>query len=146
MRAMSRTNMLAYSLGECRSHGLLQIKQGDATLSPRRFGRCRANVHRTFCTPALAFASYPFVDLSSGDTLHCKLFPDGKCSKSNRGTLRCLRAALVGAGQTSTGRFAPLHWLLPATLLWTCHLGTPCTASCSQTASFIKSLCTLMVE
>ena len=81
MRAMSRTNMLAYSLSECRSHGLLQIKQGDATLSPRRFGRCRANVHRTFCTPALAFASYPFVDLSSGDTLHCKLFPDGKFHK-----------------------------------------------------------------
>ena len=36
---------------------------GDATPSPLRFGRCRANVHRTFCTPALAAASYPFVDL-----------------------------------------------------------------------------------
>ena len=44
----------------------------------------------------------------------------------------------LGAGQTSTGRFAPLRWLPPATLLWTCHLGTPCFASCSQTPSFIK--------
>ena len=51
---------------------------GDATLSPLRFGRCRANVHRTFCTPALAAASFPFVDLPSGDTLRCKLFPADK--------------------------------------------------------------------
>ena len=29
-------------------------------------------------------------------------------------------------------------WLPPATLLWTCHLGTPCNASCSQPTSFIK--------
>ena len=28
--------------------------------------------------------------------------------------------------------------LPPATLLWTCHLGTPCVASCSQPISFIK--------
>ena len=40
-----------------------------------------------------------------------------------QGTLRRLRSASVGAGQTSTGRFAPLRWLPPATLLWTCHLG-----------------------
>ena len=46
---------------------------GDATPSPLRFGRCRANVHWTFCTPALDAASYPFVDLPSGDTLLCKL-------------------------------------------------------------------------
>ena len=32
----------------------------------------------------------------------------------------------------------PLRWLQPATLLWTCHLGTPCIASCSQPTSFIK--------
>ena len=32
----------------------------------------------------------------------------------------------------------PLRWLSPATLLWTCHLGTPCVASCSQPISFIK--------
>ena len=51
---------------------------GDATPSPLRFGRCRANVHRTFCTPALAAASYPFVDLPSGDILRCKLFPADK--------------------------------------------------------------------
>ena len=56
-----------------------------------------------------------------------------------QGTLRRLRSASVGAGQTSTGRFAPLRWLPPATLLWTCHLGTPCVASCSQPTSFIKS-------
>ena len=31
----------------------------------------------------------------------------------------------------------PLRWLLPATLLWTCHLGTPCVASCSQPTSKI---------
>ena len=51
---------------------------GDATPSPLRFGRCRANVHRTFCTPALAVTSYPFVDLPSGDTLRYKLFPADK--------------------------------------------------------------------
>ena len=33
----------------------------------------------------------------------------------------------------------PLRWLPPATLLWTCLLGTPCGASCSQPTSFIKS-------
>ena len=32
----------------------------------------------------------------------------------------------------------PLRWLPPATLLWTCLLGTPCGASCSQPTSFIK--------
>ena len=32
----------------------------------------------------------------------------------------------------------PLRWLPPATLLCTCHLGTPCVASCSQPTSFIK--------
>ena len=62
-----------------RSHGLLQIKQG--TLRRLRFGRCRANVHWTFCTPALAAASYLFVDLPSGDTLRCKLFPADKFYK-----------------------------------------------------------------
>ena len=36
--------------------------------------------------------------------------------------------------------------LPPATLLWTCHLGTPCVASCSQPTSFTKSLYTLTVE
>ena len=54
---------------------------GDATPSPLCFGRCRANVHWTFCTPALATASYPFVDLPSGDTLCCKLFPADKFYK-----------------------------------------------------------------
>ena len=31
----------------------------------------------------------------------------------------------------------PLRWLPPATLLWTCPLGTPCAASCSQPTSKI---------
>ena len=31
--------------------------------------------------PALAAASYPFVDLPSGDTLRCKLFPADKFYK-----------------------------------------------------------------
>ena len=35
------------------------------------------------------------------------------------------------------GTTLPLRWLLPATLLWTCHLGTPCVASCSQPTSKI---------
>ena len=34
-----------------------------------------------YASPALAFASYPFVDLPSGDTLHCKLFPADKFYK-----------------------------------------------------------------
>ena len=46
-----------------RSHGLLQIIQG------------------TLRSPALAAASYPFVDLPSGDTLRCKLFPADKFYK-----------------------------------------------------------------
>ena len=36
--------------------------------------------------------------------------------------------------------------LPPTTLLWTCHLGTPCVASCSKPTSFTKSLYTLTVE
>ncbi len=46
-----------------RSHGLLQIIQGR------------------YASPALAAASYPFVDLPSGDTLRCKLFPGDKFYK-----------------------------------------------------------------
>ena len=34
-----------------------------------------------YTSPALAAASYPFVDLPSGDTLRCKLFPNGKFHK-----------------------------------------------------------------
>ena len=41
---------------------------------------------------------------------------------------------LEGYGQDTL----PLRWLPPATLLWTCHLGTSCVASCSQPTSFIK--------
>ena len=51
-----------------RSHGLLQIIQGTLR-------RLRS------ASPALAAASYPFVDLPSGDTLRCKLFPADKFYK-----------------------------------------------------------------
>ena len=34
-----------------------------------------------YASPALAAASYPFVDLPSGDTLRCKLFPADKFYK-----------------------------------------------------------------
>ena len=41
-----------------------------------------ANHHRgSYTSPALAAASYPFVDLPSGDTLRCKLFPADKFYK-----------------------------------------------------------------
>ena len=46
-----------------RSHGLLQIKQGTLRL------------------PCTAAASYPLMDLPSGDTLRCKLFPADKFYK-----------------------------------------------------------------
>ena len=40
-----------------------------------------ANHHRgSYTSPALATASYPFVDLPPGNTLHCKLFPSIKFS------------------------------------------------------------------
>ena len=38
-----------------------------------------ANHHRgSYTSPALAAASYPFVDLPPGNTLRCKLFPFSK--------------------------------------------------------------------
>ena len=38
-----------------------------------------ANHHRgSYTSPALATASYPFVDLPPGNTLRCKLFPFSK--------------------------------------------------------------------
>ena len=37
------------------------------------------NHHRgSYTSPALAAASYPFVDLPPGNTLRCKLFPSSK--------------------------------------------------------------------
>ena len=82
--------MLAYSLGESRSsrqnvgfrsHGLLQIIQ--ETLRRLRSASVGAGQTSTgrFAPPALAAASYPFVDLPSGDTLRCKLFPYDKFHK-----------------------------------------------------------------
>ena len=44
----------------------------------RRFSIC-SNHHRgSYPSPALATASYPFVDLQDGITLRCKLFPSDK--------------------------------------------------------------------
>ena len=43
-----------------------------------RFSIC-SNHHRgSYPSPALATASYPFVDLQDGITLRCKLFPSDK--------------------------------------------------------------------
>ena len=47
------------------------------------------------------------------------------------------REDVIGIGAGVPGAVF-LRWLPPATLLWTCHLGTPCLASCSQPTSFIK--------
>ncbi len=44
----------------------------------RRFSIC-SNHHRgSYPSPALAYASYPFVDLPPGIILRCKLFPSDK--------------------------------------------------------------------
>ncbi len=48
-----------------RSHGLLQIKQG------------------TLRFPCAGCRQLPFLDLPSGDTLRCKLFPGDKFYKSS---------------------------------------------------------------
>ena len=48
-------------------------KAGDLVCSKSNRGR--------YASPALAAASYPFVDLPSGDTLRCKLFPADKFHK-----------------------------------------------------------------
>ncbi|MBC8584235.1 hypothetical protein H8705_01385 [Oscillospiraceae bacterium NSJ-64] len=41
-----------------------------------------ANHHRgSYTSPALAAASYPFVDLPPGNTLRCKLLPVNKFSE-----------------------------------------------------------------
>ena len=42
---------------------------------------CSKSYRGRYASPALATASYPFVDLSSGDTLRCKLFPADKFHK-----------------------------------------------------------------
>ena len=38
-------------------------------------------------------------------------------------------AGEIYAKSLAAGQEKPLRWLPPATLLWTCHLGTPCVAS-----------------
>ena len=42
---------------------------------------CSKSNRGRYASPALAAASYPFVDLPSGDTLCCKLFPADKFYK-----------------------------------------------------------------
>ena len=42
---------------------------------------CSKSNRGRYTSPALAAASYPFVDLPSGDTLRCKLFPADKFHK-----------------------------------------------------------------
>ena len=42
---------------------------------------CSKSYRGRYASPALAAASYPFVDLPSGDTLRCKLFPADKFYK-----------------------------------------------------------------
>ena len=39
---------------------------------------CSKSNRGRYASPALAAASYPFVDLPSGETLRCKLFPADK--------------------------------------------------------------------
>jgi len=47
------------------------------------------NHHRgSYTSPALAAASYPFVDLPPGNTLRCKLFPFSKFYQSSYPYLR----------------------------------------------------------
>ena len=47
------------------------------------------NHHRgSYTSPALAAASYPFVDLPPGNTLRCKLFPSSKFYQSSYPYLR----------------------------------------------------------
>ena len=47
------------------------------------------NHHRgSYTSPALAAASYPFVDLLTGNTLRCKLFPLSKFYQSSYPYLR----------------------------------------------------------
>ena len=41
----------------------------------------------------------------------------------------------IEAGKVGTVIVKDMSRLPPATLLWTCHLGTPCVASCSQPTS-----------
>ena len=44
----------------------------------RRFSICSNHNRGSYTSPALATASYPFVDLPPGNTLRCKLFPSSK--------------------------------------------------------------------
>ncbi len=59
----------------CRSPWTAPLKEGATIHSVP----APANHHRgSYTSPALAAASYPFVDLPPGNTLRCKLFPFSK--------------------------------------------------------------------
>ena len=66
--------------------------------------------------------------------------PRGWCIAFSEGSLQegCDFPQPRSAPNQTGDATLPLRWLPPATLLWTCHLGTPCVASCSQPISFIK--------
>ena len=70
---MSQRNSSSDSLGECRSSR--QNVAASAVMI------CSKSYRGRYTSPALAAASYLFVDLPSGDTLRCKLFPNGKFHK-----------------------------------------------------------------
>ena len=45
---------------------------------------CSKSYRGRYASPALAVASYPFVDLPPGNTLRCKLFPSSKVQGINK--------------------------------------------------------------
>ncbi|ACR74580.1 Hypothetical protein EUBREC_2701 [Agathobacter rectalis ATCC 33656] len=49
---------------------------------------CSKSYRGRYASPALAVASYPFVDLPPGNTLRCKLFPSSKFYQSSYPYLR----------------------------------------------------------
>ena len=65
------TTQELFMAGESLYYGLKDVYKRQAT-------DCSKSNRGRYTSPALAFASYPFVDLPSGDTLRCKLFPADK--------------------------------------------------------------------
>ena len=72
-------------------------------------------------------------------TVHNYTPPKGWCIAFSEGSSpEAVIFRSHGLLQSNRDATLPLRWLPPAALLWTCHLGTPCAASCSQPTSFIK--------
>ena len=67
---------------ECCERICLHIHSANAAAADRMSAFavmvCSKSYRGRYASPALAAASYPFVDLPSGDTLRCKLFPADK--------------------------------------------------------------------